>query len=117
MASIAYLIFSESCSFLRVTRTSLKSRISCKFGQIVLYTEVLADHVCLKITFSDVATLCLHFMEILAYLVLKITFTVLECNKGNHKILDEFELQQNRTTDSELAVLCICIALLIVYIL
>ena len=90
-----YLI--GSSSFLQVIRTVIRSRMSSKFGKICPWTAELAALERLKKIPIDLQweRCCEHSSAFISDQI----FFILAGNKNNHKISDEFEIQQDSTID------------------
>ena len=86
----------ESLSFLQVTRTTIKSRMSSKFGQIQPWTAELAALERLKKIPIDLQwnKCCDHSST----LIFDWNFFILAENKNTHESLSEFEFQPDLTT-------------------
>ena len=91
MATLAFLFFRASSSFLQVTRITTISRMSSNFDQICPLTAELAALECLKnqYLYCDHSS-AFNFDRI---------FFILAGNKNNHNISDEFEFRPDLTSD------------------
>ena len=90
--ALSFLI--RSSSFLQVTRTIIRSRMSSKFSKIRPWTAS-----CLPLSVWKMAVKCCEHTS--AY-IFDWIFFILSCNKDSHEILDEFDI---RPWTAELAAL------------
>ena len=81
-----------SSSFLQVTRTSTKSRICSKFGQIRPWTAELAALERLNLQWEK-------WSDHSSAFIFDWKFFILACNKDNYKVSDEFEIQPEPTIE------------------
>ena len=93
----ARVLLNGSYSFLQVTRTTIRSRVSSNFGQIRPWTAELDAIERLKKIAIDLQRE--KYCEHSSAFVLDLIFFVLAGNKNMHKSLDEFEFQPDPTTD------------------
>ena len=97
MNTLAPIFLIGSSSFLQVMRTVIRSRMSSKFGKIRPWTAELAALERLKKIPIDLQweRCCEHSSAFISDQI----FFILTGIKDNHKISDEFEIQQDSIMD------------------
>ena len=97
LPALAHVLLIGSYSFLQVTRTTIRFRMSSNFGQIRPWTVELDVLERLKKIATDLQRekCCEHSSAF----IFDLNFFVPAGNKDMHTTLDEFEFQPDPTTD------------------